>query len=173
MLIHDFKLDSLDIKYSYKKCTNVNCKICKYSTINYYIKAKGFILPLLNKSNCMSKGIVYIIKCKRCSVFYIGESKRKACVRINEHISNISRFGKNLDLNIAKLEDISETAIHFNEQGHNMHEDFEFSIFKKDLEDSERWSNETDLINIFLRRNIPILNKKLNSIYSIRHLTFT
>jgi hypothetical protein len=173
LLIHDFKLESLNIKYSYKKCNKSGCKICKYSTCNYFLKSKGFVLPILNNSNCLSKGVVYIIKCKRCNIFYIGESKRKACERINDHLGNIRRFGKNLDLNIAKLEDLSETAVHFNTKGHNIEEDFQFFIFNINLEDAKRWSTETDLINLFLRRKIPLLNKKLNSIYSIRHLTFS
>ena len=171
-MIHDFKINNLDAKSYYKRCFKQGCKVCPFSSNYYYLKARNFILPIQKNSNCDSCGIVYIIKCKRCNEFYIGESKRKASVRINEHLRKIVNFQAHLEINISKLDQMTETAIHFIQKGHELQRDFEFYIFSKDLDTSKRYSCETDLINIFQRRNIPIWNKKLNSQYSIKHLTF-
>jgi hypothetical protein len=40
LLIHNAKLPDYDKKYKYTKCKKSNCKICKYSTNNYYMKDK-------------------------------------------------------------------------------------------------------------------------------------
>ena len=95
LLIHNAKQPDYNKMYKYTKCKKSNCKICKYSTSNYYLKDKRFILPIMNHSNCNSEGIVYIIKCNRCARYYIGDSKRKAKLRINEHLNNIKRFQNN------------------------------------------------------------------------------
>ena len=172
LLIHNAKLPDYDKKYKYTKCKKSNCKICKYSTNNYYLKDKQFILPIMSHSNCNSEEIVYIIKCNRCSVYYIGESKRKCKVRINEHLNNIKRFQKNLSITLSKLDSTTETAKHFNTNGHDFEMDFKFYIFKKNLNDSERFSTETDLINLFLKLKIPILNEKINNMYNLKSLSF-
>jgi hypothetical protein len=123
-------------------------------------------------SKCDSKGIVYIIFCSKCSIFYIGESSRTVSIRLNEHIKNIQRFRDNLEKYIATLSSTSETAIHFNRKGHSLN-DFRFAVFDINLDDEKRWSTETDLINLFKTLKIPILNVKINAISSIKHLTFT
>jgi hypothetical protein len=172
LLIHDFKINSLNARSKYKRCQKIGCKICHLSSNHYYLKTKKFILPIQKNSNCDSTGIVYIIKCKKCNQFYIGESKRKASLRINEHLRKIVNFQAQLEINISKLDQMTETAVHFNSKGHVLNRDFEFYIIIKDLDDSKRYSYETDLINIFIKRQIPIWNKKINSPYSIKHLTF-
>ncbi len=67
---------------------------------------------------------------------------------------------------------MTATAAHFNKKGHNMKNDFKFSIFKTDMKDSERIYTETDLISIFLRQKTPIINKKQNNFYYVKYLTF-
>jgi hypothetical protein len=62
--------------------------------------------------NCHSENIVYIIKCKKFSVYYVGESKRKAKIRINEHLNNIRRYQRNIAIKISKLNSITETETH-------------------------------------------------------------
>ncbi len=156
MLIHNAKQPDFNKMYKYTKCKKSNSKICKYSTNNYYLKDTRFILPIMNHSNCNSEGIVYIIKCNRCARYYIGESKRKAKLRINEQLNNIKRFQNNYDITLSKLDSTTETATHFNTNGHEFEKDFKFYIFKKNLNDSERFSTETDLINFFLKIKIPI-----------------
>jgi hypothetical protein len=171
LLIHNFKFNSF-IKYNFNKCNNPSCKICVFSNSFFCIKSKNFLLPFKANSNCDSKSFIYIIHCKRCNIFYIGESSRTVKLRIGEHIKGIVNFQKNLQNHLANLSNCSETAIHFNLRGHCLENDFEFNIFNCDLDDETRWSTETDLINIFLTRKIPILNIKQSSIYKIRSLTF-
>jgi len=103
MLIHNSKMENLANKYRFKRCKDNNCSICGFSSEQFYLKANGFILPIMSNSKCTSQGCVYIIKCRKCSVYYIGESGRKVIDRIIEHIQNIKRFQKNLNVKIATL----------------------------------------------------------------------
>ena len=54
------------------KCPDINCFPCKSNNQN-----KQF--------NCRKDGIVYTIKCNKCSAEYIGESARNANTRGKEH----------------------------------------------------------------------------------------
>jgi hypothetical protein len=171
VLIHNHRIDNS--KYKYTKCLNDKCKICKYSTNSYFINMNNFKLPILSNCTCESSNIVYIIECKYCCKYYIGESSRKATDRIREHKNGIKRFRKNININIAKLDEFNETAIHFNLSGHVLEKHFRFYIFKDKLIDINRKSTETDLLNIFIKLSVPILNKKINNVYTIKHLAFT
>ncbi len=75
-------------------------------------------------------------------------------------------------LNNGLLCSTTETAKHFNTNGHDFEMDFKFYIFKKNLNDSERFSTETDLITLFLKLKIPILNEKINNMYNLKSLSF-
>ncbi len=172
LLIHNAKQPDYNKMYKITKCKKSNCKIFKYSTSNYYLKDKQFILPMMNHSNCNSEGIVYIIKFNRCAMYHIGESKWKAKLRINEYLNNIKRFQNNLDIKLAKLDSTTETATHFNTNGHEFEKDFKFYLFINNLYDSKKYSTETDLINLFLKLKIPILNKKINDTYNLKSLSF-
>ncbi len=67
----------------------------------------------------------------------------------------------------------TETAIHFSQNGHSVNKHFKFMVFQSNLLiDEKRWSVETDLINLFLARNIQILNLKQRNISLIKNLTF-
>jgi hypothetical protein len=80
-----------------------------------------------------------------------------------QHLNGIKRFRKNIKLNIAKIDEFNETAIHFNLNGHFLNEHFRFYILKDKLHESIRKSTETDLINLFVKLSFPILNKKINN----------
>lgn len=156
LFIHKFKLNKT-FKMNYKKCDNINCLICSFSDNSSYIKIDDFFLPLLNTSSCLSKNIIYIIKCLKCNVFYIGESiilKRRMRTHIVSCLNNYSS---------------SHTSCvykHFNSSLHNISTDFRFYIFKTDVSDlMDRKNIETQLIHLFKVFNINILNEKINDIY--------
>ena len=74
---------------------------------------------------------------------------------------------------LAKINSYSEVSIHFNKINH-VEDDFSFYIVKSDLkQDIIRKSTETDLINPFLKFDIPIMNKKIPKIESIKTLSFS
>ena len=115
---------------------------------------------------------MYIIKYKKCNLFYIGESYRSAKIRILEHLKSIKKFKDNLGKSLCNYYKCSEVSIHFNIIGHKI-EDFYFYLFKSNLNsDLIRKSTETDLINFFLKFHIPIINKKIPKVSYIKTLTF-
>ena len=178
--IDNFKLN-ISKKFKYNKCINIDCKVCKFSLNKYFIhirniyNEKAFFLPIRSNSNCESIGIIYIIICNKCNVFYIGESERSVNKRMSEHINNIVTFGKNLAKSIINFDKKSEIAIHFNSTGHNYLEHFKYLIFENNVNNKIiRRSIETDLMNIFNNCNIKIINniKKQPSLHNIVYYTF-
>jgi hypothetical protein len=172
LFILNFKLSNTKNLYS-DKCNKTECKTCKYTEKSYYVYYKNYSIPIQSNSNCDSLGIVYIIKCKKCNIFYIGESYRSARTRISDHLYSIKKFSKNIRKSLVNFEKCSEVSIHFNISGHK-EEDFSFYLFKSELNnDLIRKSTETDLINFFLKFEIPIINKKIPKIEHIKTLTFS
>ncbi len=154
--------------YFTKPCLMKNCKIC-LKVLNFsYIKLNNtFMLPLASNSNCLSYDIVYIIFCSKCNSYYIGESKRSASTRINEHIYNINYF------NSFGLKDTA-VSYHFNLKNHILDKHFKFLIYKNGVSDIQsRKSIECDLINIFKNLNIKLMNYDVPNIYfKMTHFTF-
>ena len=150
LLINNFRFN-LNMLFFTKKCNN--CFICNFIYNVSHIKLNSnFYLPLKNNCNCNSKQIVYIIKCLKCNIFYIGESEDLVKNRIKQHINSIKRFVPYQTGNLVVAE-------HFRLKGHNIFEHFKFCIFNKNLERSTRLSTEIDLINLF-RQFSTILNIK-------------
>ncbi len=63
-------------------------------------------------------------------------------------------------------------AQHFNLKTHNYINDLKFLIFKDNLELSERLSIENDLINLFLKLRLNILNKIIPIHFLPKNLVF-
>ena len=140
---------------------------------NYFLNVDKYMFPVLSDSNCNSMGVIYIIFCENCTVYYIGESERKANARLKEHIKIIYDFGFHLTKSISNLEKKSEVSIHFNKKGHFLEKHFKFIIIQKDLIDKTlRKSIETDLINVFIKLKIKILNLKIPNTKYIKTFTF-
>jgi len=67
----------------------------------------------------------------------------------------------------------SEVAQHFNlKKTHNYINDLKFLIFNDNLELSERLSIENDLINLFLKLRLNILNKIIPVHFFTKKLSF-
>lgn len=118
---------------------------------------------MLSNASCKNTAGIYIIHCKLCNHYYIGETGRSIHDRIREHIYYIkSNF-------ITK-----EVAIHFNQTNHNYIRDFEFYIFKDNIITKEnRHYIENDLINIFMSLKGKIMNNFIPSLFYMKKiLTF-
>ena len=150
-----------------KTCRVINCETCQYvSNKSYFLLKNFFVLPIKTNSSCLSTNIVYIIECKLCNVFYVGQSSKSANTRIRQHLRAIKNFKPFIKYT-------SEVGYHFNLKGHSTKDHFRFSIFVSNLElDSLRFSVECDIINIFNSFHPPIINEKKPNIYNIKHLTF-
>ena len=146
-------------KHAYIKCSNHNC-YCKYSSTSNFIKIKkGIHFPISTSSDCLSTHFIYIIHCKLCDTFYIGQSQRKIKDRIGEHVRSI--------INFTPFSNSSTTVSnHFNLVGHDLN-DFEFFIPFINLEDEiYRRHLEAKLICLFKNTfNINIINNDFPSPY--------
>lgn len=171
ILINNFKLKNCNPKVGFVKCNNLDC-ICRFSLNLHFIKINNLFIPLKSLSNCSSKGCIYIIKCMKCNCFYIGETLRTITKRIDEHLKNIANFSRDLNKTLMNFDKLSEVAVHFNRNGHNIERDFRFCVFEDNvINEIYRKSIETDLINLFDKTN-TILNVKKPSIYTIKYFTF-
>jgi hypothetical protein len=157
LLVHGFKLnDSILENFNYRKCFNLNCKICLLADNSYFIKLNNsFNLPLYTKSSCNSTGIIYVIKCVLCNnVYYIGESGNSVKTRLSSHISKIKNFSpfSPSNTNISK---------HFNLLGHNYLQHLKFFILIKNCDDKTiRRNYENQFIRIFENWNLSLLNDR-------------
>ena len=119
LFIHNFKFSSIK-KTFYKKCLNRKCKTCKFANLEYYIQLKAnFFLPIFDFSSCDSKNCVYLIKCKLCSAFYVGETN-DIKQRMANHISKIKHFSP------YEAANHNATSVHFNLKEHFYLQHFSF-----------------------------------------------
>ena len=117
--------------------------------------------------------IIYLIACHDCNKYYIGESKRKACLRLSEHLKNILIFKNNIKNAVMNFNKQSEIAIHYNCSKHILNKNLTFYILDSNLSiDCIRRSKETDLMHVFKALKINILNKKIPDKKYIRNLFF-
>jgi len=165
ILIDNFNSNLNESSYT-RKCNKLNCKTCNFIFRPSNIQlSNNFSLPLKSNSNCDSKGVVYIIICGHCNIFYIGETGKRAKERIIQHLRDIRKF-------IPFHSKSSEVADHFNIKGHNLSRDFKFCIFNKDIKDkTTRVDIETNIRHI-IENFRPVINVKKPSYLYINTLCF-
>ena len=130
------------------------------------IKNDNIILPLMSKSNCRSKNCIYIIICIKCKFYYIGQTIN-IYKRMLAHLNNI----KNYEKNKGKIK--FEVANHFNKKAHNLKTDLKFCVFKNDIVTlEERLFIENDLINIFIKAKLNIINDYIPQHFKCKTLCF-
>ena len=153
MLIHNiYSFNFYLCNYKYFKCQDSNCKICFYSSNSNTIKINNnFTLPILSSSSCNSTGIIYIIFCKLCKIYYIGQSKRSVKERLNEHFYKIN--------NHVPFDNCTTVSNHFNLLLHDLSY-LKFFIYTVDLhDDKERQHLENKLIFLFKNIfNVKLIN---------------
>ena len=165
-LNHSFiNLNSNVTKYDFKtkKCLS-NCSYCKYKYEFSSLNFNTFFFPTYTNSCCQLEKCVYILICIKCNCFYIGQTSKCFKQRLYQHLNNIKNFEP-------IVKQISEISTHFNLKNHNKN-DLRFLIFKSDLDDSERYSIENDLINIFINLKLKILNEKIPNQFFIKKFSF-
>ena len=95
LLVHNFRMQNIKL-FGYRKCEKM-CTICRYANeIKILILANGFYFPFFEETNCNSKNVIYLIECKRCQYYYIGETSLEIKKRLSTHLSNI-RWGHTLN----------------------------------------------------------------------------
>jgi len=165
ILINNNNVNFFSSNFSTNECKKENCKHCSFVLNTNCIKYKNFYWPLICTSDCQGLFIIYILKCIKCNVFYIGQAK-SLTKRLNNHKKDIESF-------IPYINITSEVGLHFNLKGHDYKRDLKFCIFRDKiplLED--RLSIEKDVINIFKLNGVPLLNKKIPNHYYMTKLSF-
>jgi hypothetical protein len=153
LLVHNFKYP-YEKNCSYKNCGNLNCKTCLFSNPNKNIfLTKNFILPIINNSNCNSLDIIYLIHCKFCNSFYIGQAK-KLQSRMYNHIYDIKTF--------LAFKKTTSVSTHFNLKHHNFQKDFSFFVFRIDIVDLDaRLNVESFLLNLCKKLKVNLMNEHI------------
>ena len=103
-----------------KKCNQPGCNICPFVKVGKQIVSTntGKIVQITHSCFCDTTGIVYIIKCSKCSEEYIGQTGRTLSTRFGEHLGYVRN----------KTND--PTGVHFNLPGHNSSH-MEVSVLEK------------------------------------------
>ena len=150
LFVHNFKPLASDF-YSFSKCSNQKCSICPYSNSNCFINLNGFYLPILSNSNCESENLIYIINCRLCNFYYVGQTKRIKR-RMRDHL-NFCIFDNTFNSSCRVV------SWHFNKHGHKLNKDFNFYIFRDNITELHfRLSIETQLITLFKRLGVKLMN---------------
>ena len=115
--------DNLDFlkTCNYKFCKNINCNTCYFGNSNHFINLNNFKLPLFINSSCNTKNSIYIIECKLCNSYYIGETRKEFKERFYKHIYSIKKF--------VPYKKHTPVATHFNLKHHNYKEHLNFYIY--------------------------------------------
>ena len=112
---------------------------------------------IMNNSNCQSKNIIYILNCKLCDTFYVGQSLC-ANKRLKSHIKAI------------RINKTSSNCVcvhkHFNQIGHDSLKYFTFNIFKTDINNKfKRLALESQLINLLVYLGFKVINDFIPDLY--------
>ncbi len=155
IFIHDFKIKK-PTYYCYKKCSKLSCKFCCFANTNSFLElTNSFYFPIMRNSSCNSLNLIYIIYCKSCLFFYIGQTKNLK--------NRFNRHKRNINLNIQN-DETTKLVKHFNLPNHSL-KNFSFYIFKTDIEILlDRLIQENQLCHLFKKLEIPILNDRLPDI---------
>lgn len=157
IFIHDFKIPSLN-NFSFKKCKDLKCEICPYSNSSYFINLNNFLLPILSNSSCKSENCIYLLNCKLCESYYVGQTKRLKR-RIRDHLNTIyfnNSFGSNCKC----------VSNHFKQPRHNYSKHFQFFVFNVNIVELKfRLNIESQLIHLLRFLNINLINDFIPDFY--------
>ena len=90
------------------KCKK-GCIICPFILEDKKITANNFTWKINRHINCESRNLIYMIRCMKCHLNYIGESERTLKDRISEHVGYIRTKKQH-----------QATGFHFNLPGHGL-----------------------------------------------------
>ena len=90
-------------------CTTKNCKYCSMLDTSGKLHNENTNQTHTTKHNitCNSSNLIYCIKCKKCNMQYVGQTKRKIKERTREHMYHTTKGIYN-----------SDVPYHFNSEGH-------------------------------------------------------
>lgn len=105
------------------------CKICKTITRTNMIKndKKNISLKLKpTNASCKSTGVVYVAKCKKHNLLYVGQTGKKLSKRFSDHRYDTKNRPEN-----------NELAYHFSKPHHNFDNDLQLFIVEQNVFDPD------------------------------------
>ena len=104
-----------------RPCNSIGCKTCQHiqMTERFRSTVTGKSYKIHTPATCKTKGIVYIIQCRKCQKQYVGSTKNALHIRLNGH---------KYDIRHKKI--LKPVAKHFNKRGHSM-EDLTIMVIEK------------------------------------------
>ena len=158
ILINNFNLPKIKNYFCSPCCLN-NCKLCRFINKDYKITINDKCsIPIVNNSNCNAKCCIYILNCKKCKKFYVGETIDLQ-QRIYKHLYDIKKFKP-------FISEEKCVPLHFRMNCHN-YNDFSILILQSNLfDDDVRFQTETFYINLIKRIDSTLLiNSKVPNLY--------
>lgn len=161
LLVHEFSFRSF-FNCKYSRCSNDECLTCNYANLDFKILIKdSYFIPIWDNSNCNSLNCVYVIYCKLCNCFYVGQTN-SIKKRIYKHIYDIKNFVPYKTYNTC-------VSIHFNLKNHLFQEHLNFFVYRCNVDEKARLNLESFLINWFLQIGAVLINDfipKIKTIYN-------
>jgi len=103
--------EAKNIEYCVAKCHNSRCKCCQEirtgTTFNFH--KVGKIFTINHNFNCNTRNLIYVLSCRGCDEYYIGETEQELKNRLNLHRSGGNHLDSGHSLYVNKH--ISECAI--------------------------------------------------------------
>lgn len=88
MLVHS-KLRSSSSKPGTAPCNTPRCLVCPFIDSINTVRGHNKHFTVNRSFTCTSTNLVYVIRCARCNILYVGETGRAFSVRIKEHLADI------------------------------------------------------------------------------------
>ena len=74
-------------------CNKHNCKACPFLDRTPLLKGHQSDFVVKKMFSCQMTNLVYVLRCQRCNVLYIGETGRTLETRFSEHLADL-RHGR-------------------------------------------------------------------------------
>ena len=119
-------------------CNGPRCQKCQHLLPGNHVLVNNNPMTITDNFNCDSSDVIYVIKCIKCDVCYIGETGTPIRTRINNHLSSIYRHDQYLPV-----------AKHFTATPHSISEHFRFTPICREQNTRFRKHKEAQLIHKF------------------------
>lgn len=94
------------------KCDKNRCDLCKnflLQTSKFQSSATGRHYPIRQKLSCSSKNVIYLARCCKCNLQYVGSTSTEFKIRFRNHKSNMLNNRRTCEL-----------AVHYNSSQHDI-----------------------------------------------------
>ena len=108
-------------------CKNARCKCCSHLEEKDQFLINGKQHDLRAGGSCKSSNVIYGVRCKKCGLWYIGETSMKLHERMNQHRYSTNKLRKGGTLDKSNDTGLSD---HFAEKDHEFDRDVELHLLE-------------------------------------------